>query len=223
MRRFLVRALLLCAFFAAVTLIFAAVINLAVVMGGGRNIVSEEEAAEKGADCIIVLGAGLLPDGTPNRMLCDRLDKAIELYMSGAADKMIMSGDHGKKNYDEVNAMKNYALDRGVPDDDVFMDHAGFSTYETMYRAKAIFRVERPIIVTQKYHLYRAVYVAEKLGLDACGVDSYRVTYTGQRMRDVREAAARIKDFFSCIFKPTPTYLGDEIPISSNVGGVTAG
>jgi len=217
------RAVVFMIIFAAAIAIFALDINLAVIRGADEYILTNYEAMDTDADCIIVPGAGLLPDGTPNRMLIDRLDKAIELYESGAASRIIMSGDHGQPYYDEVNAMKDYATGKGVPEDDVFMDHAGFSTYETIYRAKAIFKVERPIIVTQKYHLYRAVYIARSFGLEAYGVDAHRVTYTGQKMRDVREVAARIKDFFSCIFKPEPTYLGEEIPISSNVGGVTAG
>ena len=134
-------------------------------------IISSEEAATlEGMDCIIVLGCQVKPDGTPSHMLSDRLDRSLELYNLGAAPKIIMSGDHGQKEYDEVNTMKAYAVDKGVPSSDVFMDHAGFSTYETMYRAKEIFGVKKAIIVTQKYHLYRAQLQAEAYGVDTLGI-----------------------------------------------------
>lgn len=175
-----------------------------------------EEISERDFDCIIVLGCGLRPDGSPSSMLEDRLKRAIELYKGGVAPKIIMSGDHSTVNYDEVNTMKKYAQKHGVPEQDIFMDHAGFSTYESIYRAKEIFCVEKAIVVTQKYHLYRALYIADKLGVKAVGVDSDYRTYYGQSYRELREIAARTKDFFGCIIKPLPTYLGDTIPVSGN-------
>ena len=116
--------------------------------------------------------------------------------------------------------MKAYAVAHGVPSEDVFMDHAGFSTYETVYRAKEIFGAKRVIIVTQEYHLYRALYIAERFGIEAYGVASDYHTYGGQTQRDLREVLARCKDFFASIFKPEPTYLGEKIPIDGN-GDVT--
>ena len=127
-----------------------------------------------------------------------------------------MSGDHGSDNYDEVNVMKRYATERNVKSEDIFMDHAGFSTYDSMYRAKDIFEAKKIVIVTQKYHMYRAIYVAEQLGMEAYGVNSDPQTYAGQTMRDLREILARDKDWFKCIIKPKPTYLGDTIPVSGN-------
>ena len=127
-----------------------------------------------------------------------------------------MSGDHGRAEYDEVNVMKTYATDCGVPSQDVFMDHAGFSTYESMYRAKEIFGVKKMVIVTQEYHLYRALYTAEKLGIEVKGVACDRYIYEGQIYREIREILARDKDFLYCIFKPTPTYLGEAIPVSGD-------
>ena len=112
--------------------------------------------------------------------------------------------------------MKQFAIDKGVPSEDVFMDHAGFSTYETMYRAKEVFAAKRVIIVTQKYHLYRAVYIAEQLGLEAYGVDSNLQSYIKQPYYNAREILARDKDFVKVIFKPKPTYLGEVIPISGS-------
>ena len=107
-------------------------------------------------------------------------------------------------------------IENGVPSENVFMDHAGFSTYETVYRAKEIFEADKVIIVTQEYHLYRALYIAEQLGVDAYGVSSDLNTYAGQSMRDAREVLARCKDWLMCIFKPEPTYLGEAIPVSGN-------
>ena len=132
------------------------------------RILSAEEAAKQDADCILVLGCGVRPDGTPSLTLTDRLETGIALYRAGAAEKLLMSGDHGTEDYDEVNTMKRIAKESGVPSTDIFMDHAGFSTYDSVYRAKEIFCAEKVIIVSQRYHLPRALYVAEKLGLD-CG------------------------------------------------------
>ncbi len=199
-------------------------VNLNVIKTAEKYMYSPDEAdLLPQADCIIVLGAGLRPDGSPSHMLRDRLDCAIELYYSGIANKIIMSGDHGRTEYDEVNTMKNYAVTKGVPAEDIFLDHAGFSTYDTVYRAKEIFCVEAPVIVTQKYHLYRAVYNARSLGIDAYGVNSDPFRYVGQTMRDIREAAARVKDFVYCIFKPEPTYLGEKIDINSVPASATDG
>ena len=127
-----------------------------------------------------------------------------------------MSGDHGSEEYDEVNIMNSFAVENGIPDSDIFMDHAGFSTYETVYRAKEIFEADNIIIVSQEYHLYRALYIAKKLGVKAVGVSADLNTYRGQTKRDLREILARDKDFFNCIIKPEPTYLGDKIPVSGN-------
>ena len=175
-----------------------------------------EAATLEDVDCIIVLGCYVDDDGTLSAMLHDRLQRGLELYDAGAAPKIIMSGDHGRTDYDEVNAMKQFAVNNGVPSEDVFMDHAGFSTYETMYRARDIFQAEKVIIVTQEYHLYRAIYIAQELGLEAYGVSSDYREYAGQTSRDIREILARCKDFAMCIFEPDPTYLGDAIPVSGN-------
>lgn len=179
-----------------------------------------EAAALEGVDCILVLGCRVYEDGTPSHMLEDRLRRGVELYRAGAAPKLLMSGDHGQREYDEVNAMKGYAVAEGIASADVFMDHAGFSTYESLYRAKVIFGAEKVIIVTQRYHLHRALHIARRLGLEAYGVASDYRSYAGQLMRDIREILARNKDFVTGIFLPEPTYLGEKIPISGN-GDVT--
>lgn len=188
---------------------------------GGSAILTAEQAAElDGIDCIIVLGCQVRADGTPSDMLRDRLTRGIELYTLGAAPKLLMSGDHGRVEYDEVGTMKQYAIGAGIPSADIFKDHAGFSTYETVYRAKEVFDAQRVIIVTQAYHLYRALYIAEKLGLEAYGVPSDYHTYVGQSMREGREILARCKDFAISVWKPEPTFLGDVIPVSGS-GDVT--
>ena len=187
---------------------------------GSERIITVSEAKERKYDCIIILGAGVRKDGSPSSMLKDRLDKGIELYNEGVAPKIIMSGDHGQRRYDEVNAMKKYAIEQGVPSEDIFMDHAGFSTYESIYRERDVFVVKKAIIVTQKYHMYRSLYIADKLGLEADGVIAEDIKYSGQSAREVREILARTKDFFKCIIKPKPTYLGKTIDITGN-GDIT--
>lgn len=197
-------------------LTFILIINAHVKSSVKGRIVTPDEAASMGADCILVLGAGVRDNGRPSPILVDRLLQGIELYNNGFSDRLLMSGDHGRKEYDEVNVMKQFAIDRGIASEHVFMDHAGFSTYESLYRARDIFETERIIIVTQKYHIYRALYIADKLGLEAYGVASDPRRYAGQNIRDLREIAARVKDYFTVIIKPTPTYLGETIPINGN-------
>jgi len=182
---------------------------------GEERILGIAEAALE-ADCILVLGAGVRDNGTPSHMLEDRLKTGIALYEAGASEKLLMSGDHGRTGYNEVGVMKNFAVERGIADSDVFMDHAGFSTYESLYRARDVFGAKRIIIVTQKYHLYRALYIAESLGLEAWGVSADLRTYAGQPIREVREIAARVKDALWCVIRPAPTYLGEMIPISGD-------
>jgi len=192
-------------------------INLWVKNSVSDRVLTEAEAASlQDIDCVVVLGCGVHSDGSPSDMLEDRLKRSVALYELGAAPKLLMSGDHGSPHYDEVDTMKRYAVDAGIPSEDVFMDHAGFSTYETVYRAKEVFGAERIIIVTQEYHMYRALYIAQALGLEAYGVASDYREYAGQEMRDIREVLARVKDFGMVIFKPEPTYLGEAIPVSGN-------
>ncbi len=190
------------------------VINRTVVKSTEDRILTAQEAAElTDVDCILVLGCLVKDNGVPSDMLHDRLRRGVELYDLGASNKLLMSGDHGRDGYDEVDAMKRYAVDAGVESADVFMDHAGFSTYESLYRARDVFCAKKVIIVTQEYHLYRALYIAEKLGLEAYGVSADYRNYTGQRSRDIREVLARIKDFGTSIFQPEPAYLGETIPV----------
>ena len=184
--------------------------------GKGKILTIEEAAILEDVDCIVVFGCQVRDDGSLSHMLRDRLIRGVELYHAGAAPKVIMSGDHGRTEYNEVGAMKDYAIENGVPSENIFMDHAGFSTYETVYRAKEIFQAKKIILVTQEYHLYRALYIARQFGIDAYGVSADLNTYGGQTMRDIREILARCKDFAMCILKPEPTFLGEAIPVSGN-------
>ena len=196
-------------------------VNIFVKSSVSDKIVTVEKAKDMNADCIIVLGAGLRPDGKPTWMLEDRINVGDELYKNHAAPKIIMSGDHGRESYDEVNAMKKYAKSEGVPSKDIFMDHAGFETYDTMYRARDVFGAKKVIIVTQKYHLYRAMYAAKKLGLDAYGVSATKRKYDNKQwIRDMREWLAIVKIFGKCITKPKPKYLGKKIDLKGS-GDVT--
>lgn len=173
----------------------------------------------KDHDCIVVLGAGLR-GSEPSPMLKDRLNKGIYCYQQGLAPKLLMSGDHGRDGYNEVQVMKQYAIDAGVPSSDIFMDHAGFSTYESMIRARDIFGLKNPVIVTQKYHIYRALFIGNELGLDCTGVPSDYFAYGGQAYRTFREYIARCKDVGTVLLGAEPTYRGEPISITGD-GDVT--
>ena len=214
MGRFLTKSIIVLLSAAAIVAAYALLVNFFVMAYGKAHIIEPEET-ESGYDCILVLGCGVYGN-QPSDMLRDRLDRAIELYDSGVSDRLLMSGDHGDIYYNEVQTMKDYAIGKGVPSDNIFMDHAGFSTYESMYRAGSIFKAEKILIVTQKYHLYRAVFDAHRLGLEADGVCAMPNTYIYETYNNLREVLARNKDFLYTLFKPEPTFLGEEIPIDGN-------
>ena len=153
------------------------------------------------ADAVVVLGASVHADGTPSPMLQHRLDTAWALYDAGAADAIIVSGDNRESNYNESKAMKAYLVGLGVPSEDIYEDHAGYSTYESMYRARHVFGVKKIIVTTQAYHLYRALYAAQGLGMEAVGVASDHGAYLNQTSYSLREALARTKDFFNTLLQ----------------------
>jgi vancomycin permeability regulator SanA len=196
-------------------------INAFVIKTVDDKIIAADEACRlTDVDCIIILGCRVYSDGTLSHMLNDRMEVGTALYFDmsekGSYTKILVSGDHGTAEYNEVEAMKQFAVSNGIQSSDVFMDHAGFSTYESIYRAKEIFGAKKIVIVTQKYHLYRALYVAEALGVEAYGVSADLRSYRGQIKYDLREILARNKDFLSAIFKPEPTYLGDKISLDGS-------
>lgn len=209
-------------FLLSVSVIFPFAVNARVKNAADGRVAAPGEIPEGQYDCALVLGALVYEDGTLSAILEDRVKTGIELYKQGAVRKLLFSGDHGRKEYDEVNAMRRYALEAGVPEEDIFLDHAGFSTYESVYRAQAVFGVESMVIATQGYHLSRALYVADRLGIEAMGADSALQPYSLQKKQDIREFLARNKEFVNCIVMPKPTFLGPLIPIGGD-GRATRG
>ena len=212
------RIITLVLIFAILCLLTFVGVNLYVRTTASKYILSVEDAAKlENIDCIVVLGAHVKGDGSPSLMLRSRLDCALGLYASDVSDTVLMSGDHGRSEYDEVNNMMNYALENSdIPKERVFLDHAGFSTYETACRVKDVFLVERGVFVTQSYHLYRAIYNARRKGIEAFGVACDDYAWPGIIYYKFRESLAVFKDFFYCLFNASPTYLGEPIPVSGN-------
>lgn len=164
----------------------------------------------------IVLGAKVMANGQPSNYLKERLDKSIELYNAGIIKRFLLSGDHGKKYYDEVTNMKAYLKKHTIPEKDIFLDHAGFDTYSTMKRAKKVFMVEEAIIVSQKFHLPRAVYLAHKSGIAASGIIADKQAKGNTIYLELREVFARIKAFFNVLLNRSPKFLGSPIPITAD-------
>lgn len=189
-------------------------INAGVYLTGKSLIVDAEHAQE--ADAILVLGAAVYPGGRVSPMLADRLNTAYELYKEGKAPKILVSGDHGQELYDEVNTMRLYLEQKGVPSADIFMDHAGFDTYDSIYRARDVFTVRSVLIVTQAFHLPRALYIAQALKLQAQGVVAEGPVYADTQAYEVREMAARVKAFGEVLLRRKPAFLGPVIPITGD-------
>lgn len=213
----LVRSILLSALLLAVLALCCAILIDRHVSESASSFILDPKDAPK-TDAILVLGASVRANGQVSDILRDRLDTALALYEGKRAPKILVSGDHGSVDYDEVGTMKRYLTERKVAAGNIFMDHAGFSTYESMYRARHIFEVRKVLIVTQAYHLKRAVYVARSMGMEAYGV----AADGPDRYRDIerykqREFLARNKDFFYArIWKPKPSLLGDRVPITGD-------
>lgn len=194
--------------------------NIIIVTTTTNNILDKNNINDlENVDCILILGAGIRGNN-PSPMLEDRLLEGISLYQNKVSPKILASGDHMGKYYDEVNVMKDFLVGHKIPSQDVFMDHAGISTYDSIYRAKHIFKAKKIVIVTQKYHLHRALYIAENLGLESYGIASNPRQYRNQFIREIREYIARTKDFFKTLLKIKSTYLGEEISIKGN-GDIT--
>lgn len=206
------RLLFVCIFTFAV---ISTSINLLIVQKTAKLIFIEPKDLP-GVYTVIVPGAFVKPNGTLSLTLGDRVDKALELYKLGKVKRFLLSGDHGQKNYDEVNNMKKYLLDKGVPTEDIFLDHAGFNTYNTMIRAKKIFEIDKAIIVTQKFHLPRAVYIARTNGIEAYGYVADKRKYDAWVLNQIREFLARTKSFFEIMFNVSPKFLGEKIPITGD-------
>lgn len=196
--------------------LFVIVANVIVLVRGGALTVAAASDLSP-APVAIVLGASVRPDGTPSDALADRLAQAVELYRAGKVQKLLLSGDHGREHYDETNAMRRYVLERGVPSEDVFCDHAGFSTHDTMARARAVFGVTRAIVVTQRFHLARALYTASVLGIDAQGTPCDQRTYVKGAWFALREMGSRTKALIqSGILHASPRVLGEPISLDAD-------
>lgn len=188
------RSVLIIGAVCACILIAGIVLNMVVAVVGGRSICRDETVPfDSPYDCILVLGAGLRDDGSPSDMLADRLKTATELYQTGVSAVVLLSGDRSG-DYDEVSAMAAYCREAGVPEEAIAYDFEGFSTFESLRNAREA-GYRRMILVTQRYHLYRALYIADGLGAEAVGVSASLRSYRGQWFRDAREVFARIKDF----------------------------
>ena len=200
-------------------------INVFIVAGQHGNIRSANSLAQSGEtyDCIMVLGAAVNPDGTPSTILADRIQVGVELYRAGVAPKILMSGDNtsDRETYNEVVAMKAYATDvLGVPADDIFCDHAGINTYDSAYRLYHVFGVKRAVVVTQTYHLYRALFDVRSFHVDAVGADADLHTYANQNQYDIREIAARVSDMYKVLSRQSATYLSEPVDLNQS-GNVT--
>ena len=164
----------------------------------------------KDVDTIIVLGAKVHDDGRLSLMLKDRLDKTIEVYNKLDIKKVIVSGDSEHKDYDETTKMKEYLINNGIPEEDIVVDVYGLSTYDSIYRLKNVYNIDKVVIITQNYHLYRSLYIANSLGIDAYGMPSSGEDYFGQTTRELREILARNKDFLTSLFNVKSKYLEKE-------------
>lgn len=193
-------------FFAFIMLVLVS-INFLVVLTTRRQILSLDDELDN-VSCILVLGAGIRGN-RPSPMLEDRLKVAIELYNAGVSKKIIVSGDHQNDSYDEVGVMKNYLIENNVLEEDIVVDDYGISTYDSIYRLGPIFNVGRVAVVSQKYHLYRSIYIANKLDYNVYGVSASSRIYTKQFNREIREFLARIKDYIKVIINPQSKYLGE--------------
>lgn len=214
-------------------LVLAALLLVVVAIGGPNafmfveNVLGIEspeqmqaDASSYDADAIIVLGASVKPDGSPSAILKDRLDTAIDLYNRGVAPKLIMSGDNSDSHYNEVMNMCDYAVEQGVNRDDIFCDHAGINTYDSMYRARYVFQANRLVVVTNEYHLYRSMFLSKSFGMDARGVASDKGTYTDMAYYEQREFMARVKDFYGALTNVEPSTYSDTVSLEGS-GTVT--
>ena len=193
-------------------------INVAMVKGMEKYIYTDVNQIPL-RTAVMVLGAQTHGKNL-SPILRDRVNGGIAVVQAGKGHKLLLSGDHGEIYYDEVNAMRLYVLSNAedIPHEDIFMDHAGFSTWDSMYRARDVFEVKDLIVVTQEFHISRAVCMARSLGIDAVGFAVREDKFQGRILRNwkIREFFARIKAVHSMVFKVKPRYLGDKIPITGD-------
>lgn len=168
------------------------------------HTIAQVEEDNLHADTIIVLGASVYNDGRPSDILADRLEVAVDLYKAGASDSIIVSGDNRNDHYNESDAMKAYCIQLGVPADAIYVDHAGYDTYSSIYRAHYIYGAQSAFIVTQAYHLYRALAIASGLNMPSYGVPADKGKYNNQTYYSIREILARNKDMLYTLLGVPP-------------------
>lgn len=193
--------------------LLVALVYLIIRLGTDSYITKNEEKLPH-VRTAIVLGAGVLKGGELSEILKDRMDTTVGLYEKGLIDVILVTGDDGSSLYNEVNPSRDYLMSKNVPSEAIFLDHAGFDTYSSMYRAREVFLVNKAIIVTQSFHLPRAVFIARKLGIEAYGIPSDQHTYSVKN--NIREFLANIKAVVDIMYNRVPKYLGDEIPITGS-------
>ena len=186
-------------------LIVLVIINFYVILSTKNRIVSGDSELLTDIDYIVILGAGIRR-GKPSPMLEDRLKTGISLYNNDISNKILITGDHMNDDYDEVTVMKNYLLEHGIPEEDIITDNYGISTYDSIYRVKNVYKSNKVVIVSQRYHLYRALFLSDNLDLESYGVEADLRYYYGQWYREIREILARNKDFIKGIIKPKAVY-----------------
>jgi SanA protein len=188
-----------------------------VVWLGGRSPVTQDPGRVPKAQAALVLGAQVYPDGRASAMLADRVKAAEELYRAGRVQKLLLSGDHSRSDYDEVGTMRELLLRDGIPPQDVFEDHAGFDTWDSAQRAKRVFGVTSAVVVTQDFHMARALFDARRAGLKVTGFSADRRDYGHVMAKlQVREALARVKTLGDAVTGADPKFLGAKIPITGN-------
>ena len=188
-----------------VIILVPVIINFYVILSTKNRIVSGDSELLTGIDYIVILGAGIRR-GKPSPMLEDRLKTGISLYNNDISNKILITGDHMNDDYDEVTVMKNYLLEHGIPEEDIITDNYGISTYDSIYRVKNVYKSNKVVIVSQRYHLYRALFLSDNLDLESYGVEADLRYYYGQWYREIREILARNKDFIKGIIKPKAVY-----------------
>lgn len=188
--------------------------NLIVLIFSKKYIKSLEEVPE--SEAVLILGAKVYQNGNLSDILRDRVDTAIELYKNKKVNVFLVSGDHTKNNYDEVNSIKEYLLEKGIADEKIFLDHAGIDTYDSLYRAKTIFEINSLIVTTQNFHLPRAVFIGNKLGIKTYGVSADKRHYLYATRNEVRESLGRIKAVVNILIHSKPKFLGEKIPITGD-------
>jgi SanA protein len=198
----------------------AIILSNILILNAASPFIVSAEAAPTGTQAIIVLGAYVRPNGSLSPALRERLETGLDLYQRGGAPKIMVTGDHGTKNYNEVQAMKDFLLERKVPEQDIFMDHAGFDTYDSLYRARDVFGIKCALVVSQDFHVPRAVYIGRTLGLEVYGVNTPG-SYPWWFKMVMREWLARAKGMLDVeILHPKPKFLGTPIDIAGD-GRVT--